>query len=137
MTTQMTLPGLVPQWTLGDRLRKAREIAGLNQDEFSQEIGIARNSVRAYEKGKTAPPRPVMIAWAFRTGVALDWLAKGEPPDEGGTNRTTWSPIPGNMRDDDGPPSTAELADVKGALRKRIPLTPPIREPQMRQAVAL
>jgi hypothetical protein len=45
------------------------------------------------------------------------------------------SPQPGNLADEQGPPGTAELA--KGYLRKRIPLTPPVREPQMRAAVAM
>ena len=37
MTTQTA--GGIPQFTVGDRLRKARETTGLNLQEFADEIG--------------------------------------------------------------------------------------------------
>lgn len=114
---QMTLPGLTPQWTLGDRLRKAREIAGLSQGEMAEAIGIARNSVGRYESGSFDPSRPVLIAWAFRTGVALDWIMAGVT---GATAHSSSSHRPTIICDQDSPPSTKEVA----ALVKRIPLTP-------------
>ncbi len=71
--------GVVPEWTLGDRLRKARLHAGLEQAELATELGIARNSVASYENQRTAPRRPVLLAWAMRTGVSLDWLVGDTP----------------------------------------------------------
>lgn len=72
--------GRVPQWSLGDRLRKAREVAGMSQQDWADEVGISRGSVANYEAGKQKPRRPVLLAWAMRSGVQLDWLAGGENP---------------------------------------------------------
>ena len=67
-------PATVPQWTLGDRMRKAREHAGLKQAELADEIGIARSSIVNYESGRTAPSRPVLLSWALRCAVPIAWL---------------------------------------------------------------
>lgn len=114
---QMTLPGLTPQWTLGDRLRKAREVAGLSQGEMAEAIGIARNSVGRYESGAYDPSRPVLIAWAFRTGVALDWITGSG--DEG-LPRVDSNHQPAGWLTHSGPPTTRELTSDLGPLRKRI-----------------
>lgn len=66
---------LVPEFTLGDRLRKAREIAGLSQAELAAEIGISRNSVVNYESQTKRIPRPSLVSWALRTHVDLGWLS--------------------------------------------------------------
>lgn len=76
--TEATHPATVPTWTLGDRLRKAREHAGLKQTELADEIGIGRSSIINYESDKAVPPRPVLLAWAVRCAVPYEWLT-GEP----------------------------------------------------------
>lgn len=73
--TEATNPAAVPQWTLGDRMRKAREFAGLTQTELSDQIGIARSSISRYEGSHAAPSRPVLLAWSVCTGVSYRWLA--------------------------------------------------------------
>lgn len=70
--------GSVPQWTLGDRLRKAREHAGLQQVELGDDLGIVRNTVGNYEGDHTRPQRPTIVLWALRCGVPLEWLLTGE-----------------------------------------------------------
>jgi transcriptional regulator with XRE-family HTH domain len=109
-TQQMSIPGLEPRWTLGDRLRKAREIAGLTQTEMAEQIGIARNSVGRYESGDYEPSRPVLIAWAFRTGVSLSWIM-GEEYDSG-------SHITALMRDQQ--PGYTEVRNDITAMRKAL-----------------
>jgi len=76
--TEATQPATVPPWTLGDRMRKAREFAGLHQTELAAEIGIGRSSLIKYEKNQAQPPRSVLIAWALRCAVDYEWLS-GEP----------------------------------------------------------
>lgn len=83
--TQLTVAGVVPSWTLGDRLRKARDTAGLSQDEFESITGISRRSISAYESDVRVPRRPQLIAWAMATGVPLAWLERGtENPRQDG-----------------------------------------------------
>lgn len=67
----------VPTWTLGDRLRKARETAGLTQIELSGMLGIARNTVGNYELGESEPKAALLARWATACGVPAVWLAFG------------------------------------------------------------
>lgn len=69
----------VPSWTIGDRLRKAREITGLDQGDFAERIGLSRNTVGSYESGRgKKPPRGIVLnAWALATGVDRHWLEHG------------------------------------------------------------
>jgi transcriptional regulator with XRE-family HTH domain len=64
-----------PEWTIADRLRKARESAGLDQGELAERIGIARSTVSNYERGTHTPRRPIIRLWAEETGVPMDWLS--------------------------------------------------------------
>jgi len=79
MTIQVDT-GVIPEFTIGDRLRKARQLTGLEQAEFAAEVGISRGTVRNYELEAVKPRRPVLVAWAFRTGVPLAWLETGARP---------------------------------------------------------
>ncbi len=68
----------VPQWTPGDRLRKARVSAGLSQAELAFGTGIARTSIVSYEADRTGPSRPVLLAWSMATGISFEWLCHGD-----------------------------------------------------------
>ncbi len=71
--------GIIPEWTIADRLRKARELTGLERIEFADELNINRNTVTNYESGKTKRHQSIVLrAWAMRTGVPLRWLETGE-----------------------------------------------------------
>ena len=74
----LTESGEVPGWTISDRLRKAREMNGLNQAELAAELGISSTSVGNYESGRRTPRRPVLTVWALRCGVPLSWLLEGD-----------------------------------------------------------
>lgn len=75
-----------PAWTLGDRLRKAREAAGLSQiRELADRSGIAGNSIGPWELGKRTPS-PATLAQVVRVLAPLlgapedaltDWLRRG------------------------------------------------------------
>ena len=83
-----TIPLRVPTFDLSDRLRKARESAGFDQVQLSEQIGISRTSISAAERGSTKPRKAVLIAWAFATRVPFEWLMTGstnnETPDPDG-----------------------------------------------------
>ena len=73
MTTTDTL-----EWTLGDRLAKARRRHGWNQAEMADRLGISRRSISRYEEDHARPSRAVLIAWAQVTDTPLAWLEGGE-----------------------------------------------------------
>ena len=82
--TTLTDIGTVPQWTLADRLRKARENAGMDQQQLSDRIGMGRTTISNYESGVTAPKRPILLSWSMATGVPLIWLETGNAPQPDG-----------------------------------------------------
>ncbi|MBA4506379.1 helix-turn-helix domain-containing protein, partial [Corynebacterium sanguinis] len=84
MTNAIHLAGIVPTFDLADRVRKAREVAGLTQDELGEKAGVGRATVARIERGKGSPRRASLIALAFATGVSLEWLETGETPAENG-----------------------------------------------------
>lgn len=78
MTTHAA--GVVPEWTIGDRLRKARELTGLSAQDFADEIGVSRQTIANAESGTRHPRRITLRAYAMRTGVPLAWLETGKTP---------------------------------------------------------
>lgn len=84
MSEQST--GVIPEFTVSDRLRKAREFVALEQQEFADLIGVSRGTVSNYERGTTTRYRMIVLrAWAMATGVPVSWLQFGTTtsPDGG------------------------------------------------------
>jgi len=71
--------GVVPVWTQGDLLRKAREHAQLEQGDLAQRLGVSRQTVSNAERGTRRPRRALVMAWAMATGVSLAWLESAPP----------------------------------------------------------
>ena len=71
------IPPAVPEWTLADRLRKARGDAGYSQAELATATGISRQSINRYETGRAVPDRPKLLAWATACHVDYGWLTGG------------------------------------------------------------
>ena len=80
-------PSAVPEWTLADRLRKARTDAGFEQADLEGLTGISRKSISNYENGYTVPSKPVLESWARYCGVPYEWLAGEGPTRRGGKRR--------------------------------------------------
>ncbi len=68
---------VAPVWTLPDRIRKARQHAGLDQHELAARTGISRNAISSYENGTTTPRGPQLRALADECGVSYEWLTTG------------------------------------------------------------
>jgi len=76
---------MIPDITIADRLRIAREKSGYDgkQAEFAELIGIGATTLIRYEKGHTRPKRIALKAWSLATGVPIEWLEFGVVPGEG------------------------------------------------------
>lgn len=68
------------EWTIGDRLRKARKVAGVQIAEIALRMGVSRNTPGNYENGRTVPSIEALVAYSDLTGFAMRWLATGEGP---------------------------------------------------------
>lgn len=70
-------PGAVPEWTLGWRMLRALEHAGVKVEDIADEIGVSRATVSRWTHDK-GPVREIYLRhWALRTGVDFDWLRTG------------------------------------------------------------
>lgn len=63
----------MPVWTVGDRLAKARDFAGLTQQQMAERLDMGRRSIVRYE-ARSNPPRSIVLAYAAVTGVPVEWL---------------------------------------------------------------
>lgn len=83
MSKQTVSAGTVPEFDIHDRLRKARDVAGLDQQTLGDEIDVSRNTVVNYETGSTQRLKAIVLKqWALRTGVPYEWLTTGEEPPQ-------------------------------------------------------
>jgi len=58
----------------GKRLKRAREMNGMTQDEAAKEMGIARSSLSKYEVSISEPGIERIGKFAEFYGVSIDWL---------------------------------------------------------------
>ncbi|HCN40120.1 helix-turn-helix transcriptional regulator [Rothia sp. (in: high G+C Gram-positive bacteria)] len=63
-----------PTWTFQDRLRKAREHAGLNQSALAEKLEVAPGTIQRWETGVRSPTEKNLQALAEATGVPFDWF---------------------------------------------------------------
>ena len=83
MSTQTTRArGKVPEWTLGDRMGKALDHAGIGMQEMADYLGVSRTSVSNWIHGRIPPNQRTLLLWSMRTGVDLDWIT-GSTPNTG------------------------------------------------------
>lgn len=69
----------IPAWTLQDRIRKARDHAGLSQAALAEQIPVARNTLSRWELGANTPSSRELQRLAEITNVSFDWLLQGDP----------------------------------------------------------
>ena len=76
----------VPEWTIGDRLRKALAVSGVKVSEMADELEVERNTIGNYMAGRTRISGAALKLWAMRTGVPLEWIRTGDasPGSPGG-----------------------------------------------------
>ena len=68
----------IPEWTFGDRLRKARREAGLSQQEVAERIGVPLGRYSGWETGEFSPRSADLVDVAKKvsaiTDVPTEWL---------------------------------------------------------------
>ena len=74
---------MIPSWTLGDRLRKARLTAGASTKEMADALGVHTSTISRFEADGAVPRRGYVTLWALRCGVSVDWLRAGVESDDG------------------------------------------------------
>lgn len=87
----MTDTGVIPEFTLADRLRKAREVAELDQATLAKRLQLSRQTINSAENSHTRPSRGTLLLWAMATGTNVQWLERGEAGDE---PATLWATAP-------------------------------------------
>lgn len=67
----------IPTWTTGDRLRKSRRDAGVEQTEMAEFLGVSKGLISQWENDLRQPRIGMLRGWAHRCGVPLDWIRYG------------------------------------------------------------
>ena len=62
MTTEPMPSRMWLDWTLGDRLRKARRAVGVSQERFAATLGVNKKSLAAWELDTNEPRNLVALA---------------------------------------------------------------------------
>jgi transcriptional regulator with XRE-family HTH domain len=67
------------EWTVGDRLRKARITAGYKKkQEFADLLHMTVKTLTRYEDDEIVPRWVYLESIASHTGRTVDWLLKGD-----------------------------------------------------------
>lgn len=76
-----------------DRLHKSLRVSGLTTRTLGDALGVHRNTISNYLTGRSPIDRRTLIAWAFATGVPVEWLEHGTDttPGPGTTDRNPLS----------------------------------------------
>lgn len=77
---------VIPELTLGWRLRMARAATGMGVREFAERIGVSHGTVTSAELDKREVRSITVKMWALATGVDLEWLETGRVSDSGDNN---------------------------------------------------
>lgn len=100
-----------------DRIREAREQAGISQTELARLLGVTRSACSQWEStGGTAPRRERLEQLAQLLGVSFEWLATGR----GGNDATTFESRPAPNAE--LPPDQQELLNLYRRLPARFRL---------------
>ena len=70
--------------TLGQRIRAARKRENLSQEVVATALGVTKQAVSGWERGKETPEVPKLIPLARKLKIPVEWLldGQGEPPVE-------------------------------------------------------
>lgn len=64
--------------TIGERIKAVRQAKDMTQEDFSQKLGTARNTIANYEIGRREPMEATIKSICREFNVNYDWLKDGE-----------------------------------------------------------
>lgn len=71
------------EFGLSDRLAKALNVSKTSSSEMAEALDVTPTTISNYTSGRTRPRKPVVQAWALKTGVPISWLETGVTPGGG------------------------------------------------------
>ncbi len=79
MTAESVDGARIPEWSLGERMHKARTTAGLSREHMAELVGKKVKTIIAWETGarNVGNALTVLQVWAQVTGVSYAWLLTG------------------------------------------------------------
>jgi len=77
------------QWTMGDRIRKAREVRGWKQADLAVQLRVSRTTIVTWERDQHRPRRREIDDMAMVFGLSAAWLEHGTEPPDGDTASVT------------------------------------------------
>lgn len=80
--------GLVPEWDVGDRMRKALREAKISVQDMADYLGVTRGTVSTWINGRIEPSTQTLRLWAAHCGVDYGWLSEGRLPAAAVTSPT-------------------------------------------------
>ncbi len=86
----MALAHNIPEFTLGDRLRKAREYAGLEAEAMAPLMDRKVSAIYAWENDVNVPSLKKLAKWAEVCEVDFAWLTIGYTVGTQGVGSSAW-----------------------------------------------
>lgn len=122
----------VPEWTLGDRMRKALAASGTPVNEIADYLEVTPTTVGRWINDRSPVKRSTLIVWAATTGVDLGWLETGTAGLENQADRDLYA-----SRDLNPEPADSEVRHLRavpsgvnrGLTVNRILTGPPVPVP--------
>jgi transcriptional regulator with XRE-family HTH domain len=72
-----------PETDVTKRMRLARSVAGLNQDDMARALGVSLATIGRLEQGMRKPRLGELIAWAQITKVDVSFFGTSSPGTNG------------------------------------------------------
>lgn len=68
--------GVLRFTALARQIKAARALAGLEQSELAERVGVSRATISSWENGNTEPNATQFVRIARTTDVSVEWLAE-------------------------------------------------------------
>jgi len=67
---------IIPEWSLGERMAKARRDAGYDQRRMAEAVGVSASAIAQWETDRSRPRDLLDLVnrWSEVTGVSRAWL---------------------------------------------------------------